>query len=175
MFFSSHKHTFPVCFENCFESVELPEKFSGSTTNWENYFSWSLDKKSLFWPIKPCSISGDFWYFIIDSKQFPKLSFDHHIRELAFGWKCILPIEKSHQSAPRDEKYHSLAQIGKAKLFIFGGSLFKHIFEAFSTWKISYFSSCKLEFSSPPWFCNAWIIHSLLDLAAKTFWLKGIE
>ena len=38
---------FSNCFENCFESVVLPEKFSGSTTDNENNFSWSLDKKKI--------------------------------------------------------------------------------------------------------------------------------
>ena len=42
------QHTFQVVFENCFESVVLPENFSSSTIDSENIFSWSLDEKSLF-------------------------------------------------------------------------------------------------------------------------------
>ena len=34
---------FSGCFENCFESVVLLEKFSGSTTDCENNFLWLLD------------------------------------------------------------------------------------------------------------------------------------
>ena len=43
------QYTFPGCFENCFESVVLPENFSGSTTDCENNFSHSLhrSKKSV--------------------------------------------------------------------------------------------------------------------------------
>ena len=38
---------FSSYFENCFESVVLPEKISGSTTDYENYFSQSVDW--IFW------------------------------------------------------------------------------------------------------------------------------
>ena len=39
---------FYICFENCFDSFVLPEKFSVSTTDHENKFSWSIDKKVCF-------------------------------------------------------------------------------------------------------------------------------
>ena len=40
-------------FENCFESaVLLPDKFSGSTTDRENNFSWSIDQNRVYFDLK---------------------------------------------------------------------------------------------------------------------------
>ena len=40
--------------------VVLPKYFSGSTTDRENNFSWTLDQKIMFWLKKSCSITRDF-------------------------------------------------------------------------------------------------------------------
>ena len=43
---------FPVCFENSFELVLLPENCSGSTTDYGNNFSLSQDKKQVCFELK---------------------------------------------------------------------------------------------------------------------------
>ena len=47
------------CFENGIESLVLPEKFSGNTTDSENNFSWSVDQKKCILNYKPCSTPED--------------------------------------------------------------------------------------------------------------------